>query len=54
MGALGCAICLLERGEWNGETCPIVSVKAAIVDGTIIKPGVWYTLKGGEFVEVED
>lgn len=54
MGALGCAICLVERGAWNGETCPIVSVKAAIVDGTIIKPGVWYTLKGGEFVEVED
>lgn len=53
MGALGCAICLVERGEWNGETYPIISAKATIVDGETIKPGVWYTLKGGEFVEVE-
>ena len=54
MGALGCAICLVERGVWDGETYPIVSVKAAIVDGKSIQPGVWYTLKGGEFVECED
>ena len=53
MGALGCAICLVERGEWNGETCPIVSVKAAIVDGETIKPNVYYTLKNGEIVEAE-
>ena len=54
MGALDCAICLVERGEWDGETYPIISVKAAIVDGEKIKPGVWYTLKGGEFIECED
>ena len=24
MGALGCAICCVERGEWDGETYPIV------------------------------
>ena len=54
MGALWCAICLVERGEWDGEAYPIISVKAAIVDGETIKPGVWYTLKGGEFVEVEE
>ena len=54
MGALGCAIFLVERGEWDGETYPIISVKAAVVDGETIKPGVWYTLKGGEFVEVEE
>ena len=53
MGALGCAICLVERGEWDGETYPILSAKAAVVDGKTIKPGVWYTLKDGEFVEVE-
>ena len=53
MGALGCAICLVERGEWDGETYPILSAKAAVVDGKTIKPGVWYTLEGGEFVEVE-
>ena len=54
MGALGCAICLVERGEWDGDTYPIVSVKAAIVDGEAIMPGVWYTLKDGEFVEVDE
>ena len=53
MGALGCAICLVERGEWDGKTHPIVAVKAAIVDGKAVKPGVWYTLKGGEFVECD-
>ena len=52
MGAIGCAICLVERGEWDGETYPIVSVKAAIVDGQSIKSDTWYTLKNGEFVEV--
>ena len=54
MGALGCAICCVERGERNGETYPIVSVKAAIVDGETIMPGVWYALKNGVFVEVEE
>ena len=52
MGTIGCAICLVERGEWDGETYPIVSVKAAIVDGQSIKADTWYTLKNGEFVEV--
>ena len=53
MGALGCAICCVERGEWNGETYPIIAVKAAIVDGEKIKADTWYRLKNGEFVEVE-
>ena len=53
MGALGCAICGVERGEWNGESYPIIAVKAAIVDGEKIKAGTWYQLKNGEFVEVE-
>ena len=52
MGALGCAICCVERGEWNGKTYPIIAVKAAIVDGEKIKAGTWYQLKNGEFVEV--
>ena len=54
MGALGCAICCVERGEWNGETYPIVAVKAAIVDGETIMPGVWYALENGVFVEVKE
>ena len=54
MGMLGCAICCVERGEWDGETYPIIAVKAAIVDGETIMPGVWYTLKNGEFTEVTE
>ena len=53
MGALGCAICCVERGEWDGETFPIIAVKAATVDGEKIKADTWYQLKNGEFVEVE-
>ena len=53
MGALGCAICCVERGEWNGKTHPIVAVKAAIVDGENIRADTWYQLKNGKFVEVE-
>ena len=53
MGALGCAICCVERGEWDGNTNPIIAVKAAIVDGEKIKADTWYQLKNGEFVEVE-
>ena len=52
MGALGCGICLVERGEWNGEIYPIKHIKAAIVDGETIKPNVWYTLENGQFVEL--
>ena len=52
-GALGCAICVVERGEGDGETYPIKAIKAAIVDGKKIKADTWYTLKGGKFVEVK-
>ena len=53
-GALGCAICCVERGEWAGETFPIIAVKAAIVDGETIKVDTWYKLVSGEFMEVHD
>ena len=53
MGALGCVICCVERGGWDGDTYPIIAVKAAIVDGEKIKADTWYHLKNGEFVEVE-
>ena len=53
MGEIGCALFLVERGEWDGETYPIIHAKAAIVDGENIKPNVWYTLKNGEIVKVE-
>lgn len=50
-GALGCAICCVERGDWNGKTYPIIAVKAAIVDGETIEADTWYMLRDGEFVE---
>ena len=49
---LGSALCICERGEWNGKTCPLLAVRAAIVDGKTIKADTWYTLQNGEFVEV--
>ena len=52
MGAKGCGIVCFERGEWNGETHPLLSVASAIVDGDKIKADTWYTVKNGEFVEV--
>ena len=53
-GAIGCWIVLTERSEWDGNTYPIKSVKALKVDGTIIKPDVYYKLVDGQPVEVND
>ena len=50
---LGSAIVVAERGGWNGETYPLINIKAAIVDGKKIKADTWYTLKDGEFVECD-
>ena len=52
-GALGCAICVVERGAWEGGTYPIINIKAAVVDGETIKADTYYTLLDGELVEVE-
>ena len=52
-GSLGCWIVLTERGEWNGETYPILDVKAFKVDGEVIKADTWYKLIDGKVVEVE-
>ena len=51
--SLGSAIVVVERGEWNGETYPIINIKAAVIDGDILKPDTFYMLKNNEFVEVE-
>ena len=49
-GALGCYIVLAERNmEYK-----LVDVKAAKVDGEIIKANTYYKLVNGEFVEVEE
>ena len=52
-GSLGCWIVLTERGEWNGETYPIIEVKAFKVDGEKIKANTFYQLINGEAIEVE-
>ena len=52
-GGLGCWIVLTERGVWNGETYPIVEVKAFKVDGVNIKENTFYQLINGEAKEVE-
>lgn len=47
-GSIGCWIVLTERGEWDGNVCPIKEVKAVRVDGEIIKPDTYYKLINGE------
>jgi hypothetical protein len=49
MGDIGNAIVCVER-RGNGE---IASILAGIVDGETLKPGVWYTVKNGQWVEVQ-
>ena len=49
MGDIGNAIVCVERGD-NGE---IAAILAGIVDGETLKPGVWYTVKNGQWVEVQ-
>lgn len=51
---IGSAIVICERGDWNGRTYPLLAIKAAIIDGELLKADTWYTLKGGEFVEIPD
>ena len=46
-GALGCWLVLTERGKWNGETYPIIEVRAVKVDGVTVKPDTFYKLSCG-------
>ena len=49
MGDIGNAIVCVERRD-NGE---IAAILAGIVDGETLKPDVWYTVKNGQWVEVQ-
>ena len=51
-GALGCWIVCAEW-EYDGNDWHRKDVQCTRVDGVRIKPDVFYTLKNGEFVEVE-
>ena len=48
MGEIGNAVVCVER-KTNGDIAAILS---AIVDGETLQPGMWYTVKNGEWVEV--
>ena len=50
-GGLGSLLVIAEESDENYN---IVSWKAVVVDGEIIKPDTWYALKDGELVEVDD
>ena len=52
-GSLGSWIILTERGEWDGDTYPILDIKSFKVDGEVIKADTWYKLIDGKAVEVE-
>ena len=49
-GGKGSVLILIEE---NGGDYDIKDWKAAVVDGHTIKADTWYTLKNGEFVEVD-
>ncbi len=48
-GAMGCYLVLIEYDDYGNMIC----AKMSQVDGKTIKENVWYTLKNGEFVEVQ-
>ena len=50
-GGMGAILVICAEKEENYD---IVGWKAAVVDGETIKAGVWYTLRDGEFVEVQE
>lgn len=49
MGDIGNAIVCVERRDNGG----IAAILAGIVDGETLKPGVWYTVKNGQWSEVQ-
>lgn len=51
-GKLGCYIAVAEWKMKNGEGYKLIDFKSHKVDGKIIKGDVYYTLKDGEFIEV--
>ena len=50
---VGTWITLAEYGDWDGNGYPCICVKSAQVDGKTLKAGTFYTLRNGEFTEVD-
>jgi hypothetical protein len=53
-GVKGAYIVCAEWGEWNGKEYPFIGAKMVQVDGVNIKENTFYTLKNGEFIEVNN
>ena len=52
MGAEGCVLFAVERGEWDGRGYPALSTASGIVGKKGLKPDTWYRAKAGKLVEV--
>ena len=50
-GGIGAILVICAESESDYS---IVGWKAAVVDGETIKASTWYTLRDGEFVEVQE
>ena len=57
----GCHGSKFKGGMWAVFACEIIDnnytvigMKVAVVDGDKIKPDIWYTLKDGDFAEVDE
>ena len=48
--------CYIVLAEWfyDGDSWHIKTIKSHKVDGKTVKANIFYTLKDGKFVEVED
>lgn len=47
------SLIVIGKREWQDGKFLITDYAAALVDGEKIKPDTWYTLKNGEFVEIQ-
>ena len=45
---------LAEYGEWDGNGFPCIGMIAFQIDGEKYRPNVWYTMKEGRIVEVQN
>ena len=50
---VGTWITLAEYGDWDGYGYPCICVKSAQVDGKTLTADTFYTLRNGEFTEVD-
>ena len=49
-GDIGTWIVAPEYGDYDGKGYPIIGIVSAKIDGEVLKPNTWYTVKVGKFV----